>query len=181
MSTPLQEETDAIEFFKANFTTNPKKLKKLAAREEHRFSEFIQKGLIASIKKSPDPVGYLRRCFKQIVDFQIVTEQLIADGHHGMLVLNDVIYPVTLETNSKWLQEHDKWTEDDELLIHREVVANWMDANKIGYFYGKVVLFTAFGFSGMPGIVKMRAAEKTEDLVKIPGSTRFYKRVNAVV
>lgn len=147
--TPLQEEANFLKFLKDNFTTNAKNLQKLAAKEGMKHSDTIKQGIVHSILRSRDPVGYVRECFKQAYDYPIIIEQLIADGDHGMIVVDGVVYGVTINAQSNWLKEGDRWNIDEEIDIQHELVEGWMKANKCTVFKGKIALFPFFGFSGL--------------------------------
>ena len=151
--TPLMEENEVLRYFQTHFTTNPKKLKKLALRLHPKVSAFIRRGIIYNILQASDPVAYLRKCFVDMDEYTVIIKDLIEDGHHGMIIMNDVIYPITVETTIKtdWVKNGaTRWEPDQEIEIQHDVVKKFVMANKIAHFHGKVVLFPAFGFSGMP-------------------------------
>lgn len=157
----IEQEAEFLRFLKDNFTTNPKKLKKLALREGALRSKEIQQGIVFNISRSADPVGYVRECFKQAFDYPIIIEQFINNGDHGMVVVDGAVYPVRIETQSNWLQQNDRWSLDDELDIQHNLVEQWMIANKVSNFKGKILLFPFFGFSGLfRRIIKQRVFGK---------------------
>lgn len=146
--TPIQEEAAFLKLLKENWTTNPKKLKKLAIRESAKQPAVIVEGIIASILRSPNPVGYVKECFRQAEVYPQIIAQFIADGYHGMMVVANVVHPVKLETRVNWLNVKDPWTEEQEIDIQHQVVDNWMAENGLNRYYGKIALFPVFGFSG---------------------------------
>jgi hypothetical protein len=157
---PLMAEAAILQFFKNNFTTNPKKLVKLAWRVRPHCAEYVIKGLLNTIVKSKDPVGYLQKCFQDIDDLVKLIPELVAEGFHGMIMVNDVIYPLTLDTRDNWLKE--RWSEDDELEILERLAVQWMRLYDQTYFQGKVVLWPAFGFSGIPTDIVLRRDWNTD-------------------
>ncbi|MNY19254.1 hypothetical protein D3C86_1526790 [compost metagenome] len=87
------------------------------------------------------------------------------------------IFPVKLDTRANWLEESKRWDPEQEMVIQHEVVHSWMRDHDKGYFYGKVVLFPTFGFSGEPRIIEMACGDTT-GMVKYPG-TNFYVKPGA--
>lgn len=160
--TPIQQEANFLRFLKDNFTTDPKALKKLATKEGMKHSETVRQGIVFSINRSKDPVGYVRECFKQAFDYPIIIEEFIANGDHGMLVVDGAVYPVRVDVKwSHWLIAKDKWDQEQELDIQHDLVKQWMIANKVNTFKGKICLFPYFGFSGLfRRIIKQRVFGK---------------------
>lgn len=151
--TPLMEENEVLRYFQDHFTTNPKKLKKLALRMHPKVSPFIRRGIIYNILQAPDPVAYLRKCFVDMDAYTVIIKDLIEDGNHGMIIMGDVIHGIELETTitTDWLKNGaSRWEPDQEIEIQHAVVKAFVTKNQIAHFHGKVVLFPAFGFSGMP-------------------------------
>lgn len=147
--TPIQQEAAFLKFLKENFTTNPKKLKKLAMREAEKHSLEVLTGLVHSIVRSRDPVGYVKECFRQAEVYPEIIQEFIDQGDHGMMVVNDVVSPVRINANPRWLREKDKWNPDDELDIQHNLIEAWMIENNVTHFKGKIALFPFFGFSGL--------------------------------
>lgn len=147
--TPIQEEAAFLRFLSENFTTNPKKLKQLALRESANHPENIRIGILASILRSRDPVGYLQECFKQAFDYPHIIEEFIEAGNHGMIVVNENVYPVKINARANWLRENDKWNADQELDIQHDLVEAWMIEHKATNFKGKIALFPFHGFTGL--------------------------------
>lgn len=147
--TPLQQEAAFLKFLKENFTTNPKKLKKLAAREAKNHSAEAVAGLITSIALTKDPVGYVQECFRQAEVYPQIIEEFIDQGDHGMMVVGDVVSPVRIKANPRWLRQADRWNPEDELDIQHNLIEAWMIENNVTMFKGKIALFPYFGFSGL--------------------------------
>lgn len=146
---PFEQEKAILQYFKDNFTTNPKKLKKLALRLMPHQPDFIQNGLFKDLLSHPDPVGYLRQCFEMILDYAIVIENLIEDGCHGMIIYGKTIVPIRLVSPAKWLTEKDRWCPDQEIDIIKQNVDAWFSAEKMITARGRVVLFREHGFTGV--------------------------------
>lgn len=152
----LLDEAEILKYFKDNFTSNPKKLLKLAERVKPSCKPNVVAGLINSLLTVKNPVAYIKKCFVQINDYSTTIEQLLRAGHHGMLIIDDngkdIIYPITLDTRENWLKS--KWNPEDEVDIQHQAVVNWLKENNKFLFYGKVVLFQMFGFSGIPRLIR---------------------------
>jgi hypothetical protein len=146
--TPIKQEAAFLQFLKDNWTTNPKKLKKLAAREAKNHSAEAILGLISSIALSRDPVAYVLECFRQAEVYPQIIAEFIEQGDHGMIVVNDVVSPVRIQANPRWLRENDRWNPDDEIDIQHRLIETWMIENNVSRFKGKIALFPFFGFSG---------------------------------
>jgi hypothetical protein len=170
---PLMVEADILKFFKDNFTTNPRKLIRLANQVKLNCTEYVANGLIRSILIAKNPVAYLLKCFKDIEAMVEIARDLTAQGFHGTLFMNDVVYPLKLDTRENWLK--DKWSEEDELEILHRLAAEWMRSNNKSSFHGKVVLWPLFGFSGIPTKIHMRTTDDTSGMKRMPG-TNFYAR-----
>lgn len=133
---------------------NPKKLKNLARRLYDEVSPAIRRGMLDSILTSHDPVRYLKEAHQQLKEYQVIIKDLIDNGSHGMVIVNNVIYPLDLQkTQPSWLQPDNPWNMDEEKEIQYKVVDQWMLDNNKTSFLGRVVLFPAFGFSGYPRVI----------------------------
>lgn len=170
---PMCQEEVVLNYFRDNFTTNPKKLKALARRIAPTCAPFIQNGLITSIILAEDPVKYLRKAIQQFEEMAGVIKQLLASGAHGMIIVKDDIYPIEVKTLTKWLDEGDPWDPEQEMLLQHDFCNAWMKEHNKGYFHGKVVLFKAFGFSGIPREIELRCVKDTKNLKRYPG-TNYY-------
>jgi len=165
---PIDEEQAVIDYLDYNFTTNPKKLKKIAARIAPDCSDFIVKGLLNDIQICKDPVKHVTNCIAKIREFAILRRQFIEEGNHGMIILGDKVYPLCLKTSPNWLKKDDYWNPDDEKTIRYNAVSNWLDETGRMHFHGKVALFDEFGFSGIPHVVRIQLVPHTADLVPVP-------------
>lgn len=176
----LEQESAVLELFMAVKNPNPKKIKKLAARLYAEMPLEIQKRLCRDIYRADDPVRYMTSCYNKIHDCAILVKQFIEDGFHGMIFTGKNgtdTYPVKLDTRSNWLTEGTRWDLEQEMILQHEAAKSWMHDHDKGYFFGKVVLFPTFGFSGEPRIIEMSCGDTT-GMVKYPG-TDFYVRANA--
>lgn len=179
----LAQESAILDQFEAIKNPNAKKVKKFAARMYNECTLEIQKRLCRDIYRADDPVKYMKSCISKIRDCAILVEQFIEDGCHGMIFTgaNGVdVWPVMLTTRieTNWLKDGKRWDEEQEMIIAHDCANNWMKEHDKGYFYGKVVLFPKFGFSGEPRIIEMACGD-TEGMVKYPG-TNYYVKPQAV-
>lgn len=176
----LEQEAAILVKFEELKNPNPKKVKKLASRLYGESITEIQKRLCRDIYRADDPVKYMYSCIEKIRDCAILIEQFIEDGFHGMIFTGrdgTEVWPIKLDTRENWLTEGKQWDPDQELIIQHEAANSWMREHDKGYFFGKVVLFPKFGFSGEPRIIEMSCGDTT-GLVKYPG-TNFYVKPNA--
>ncbi|QTH80417.1 hypothetical protein PA10_00219 [Pseudomonas phage pPa_SNUABM_DT01] len=176
----LEQESSVLEMFMAIKNPNAKKVKKLAARLYNELPLEIQKRLCRDIYRAHDPVLYMTTCYNKIHDCAILVKQFIEDGCHGMIFTGKNgtdTYPIKLDTRTNWLNEGKRWDPEQEMIIQHEAVNSWMRDHDKGYFFGKVVLFPTFGFSGEPRIIEMACGD-TEGMVKYPG-TDFYVKAGA--
>lgn len=149
--TPLEQENLALDFFELKFSLNPKKLVQLAKRMYPTQPDFVQRGLLMDVMNVKDPVNYLRRCFALREQFVKAIDDFSSKGHHGMMVVGDNIYPLTIATSKNWLRPKDRWNYDEELDIQDKLINEWMDSYGVKIVKdAKIVLFTNFGFSGIP-------------------------------
>ena len=148
----FQQELHILSWFQENFTTNPKKLKKLGERVRPLLPEWIQKSLCDTLIRSNDPVRFMKRAFKDLAAYPAIMAGLIADGNHGMIMLGAEIYGISLDTNEKWLNPNKdgRWSLEDESDIIDKALLHWMAKNRMRTFNGRLTLFTEFGFSGIP-------------------------------
>lgn len=151
---PLDQENQVLRYFKDNWTTNPKKLVKMAKRIEPAIPDFIRRSIIHNICVARNPAKWLEEAFREMNDLPILMQELMDDGNHGMIMDDSKIYGIEIKANPKWLRENDKWNPDDEDEIINSVVEGWMEDRKIKAFIGKVLLFREFGFSGIPRKVR---------------------------
>jgi hypothetical protein len=147
---PLEQENQVLRYFQANWTTNPKKLVKLAKKITPGIPAFIQRSIIHNVCTAKYPVKFLEEAFREMGDLPILMKQLRDEGNHGMIMDDNKIYGIEIKANPKWLRENDKWNPDDEDEIINSVVEGWMEEQKIKAFIGKVLLFHECGFSGIP-------------------------------
>lgn len=176
----LEQESAVLAMFQDIKNPNAKKVKKLAARLHNELPLDIQKRLCRDIYRADDPVKYLNSCINKIHDCAILVKQFIEEGKHGMIFTGKNgtdIYPIQLDTRSNWLEEGKRWDPEQEMIIAHEAADSWMREHNKGYFFGKVVLFPTFGFSGEPRIIEMSCGDVT-GMVKYPG-TNFYVKKGA--
>lgn len=134
---------------------NPKKVKKLATRLYGQSPHTVQKKLCRDILMAADPVGYVERCIAMINDCSTIVQQFVEDGCHGMIMMGNDVYPVKLKTLAKWLEENKRWDPEEEAKIQKDAAQEWLNAYEKDWFFGKVVLFPNFGFSGVPRIIEI--------------------------
>lgn len=145
----IQEEANFLKYLRDNFTTNAKDLQQLARAAASSQPLVIQQGIINSILRSRDPVGYVRECFEQANDYPIIIETFIESGDHGMIVVDGKVHGVKIDARwEHWLKEEDRWNVDQEIEIMHQLVEAWMVANKVNVFKAKILLFPFFGFTG---------------------------------
>lgn len=135
--------------------TNAKKIKKLATRLLSEADNEIAKMVCMDIIKAKDPCEKLKRSISLINDASVLVEEFIEQGAHGMIIIGSDTYTVEVKTMSKWLDQKDKWTEEDEVDIQYKAAEDWLRAYNQKKFLGKVVLFSQFGFSGVPRLIEV--------------------------
>jgi hypothetical protein len=152
---PLEQEGRVLKYFEDHFTTNIKKLKKLALRlmNDPEVPAHAKRGVVSSVLKAGDPVKFLKEAFKEINDIPIIMQALRDDGNHGMIMDQDQIYGFEIRANPKWLRRDDRWNPDDEQDIMNDSIEAFMEKHLLQSFRGKILLFKEFGFSGMPRMV----------------------------
>lgn len=145
----IKEEANFLNYLRTNFTTNAKDLQQLARAAAADQPLVIQQGIIASILRSRDPVGYVKECFDQAADYPHIIDDFIKAGNHGMIVVDGKVHPVQINARWKhWLVEDDLWNTEQEIEIMHALVEAWMIANRNNVFKGKILLFPFFGFTG---------------------------------
>lgn len=172
----LEQESAILARFEAIKNPNAKKVKKLAAKLYAEVPHEIQKRLCRDVYRAHDPLTYVRSCIEKIRDCSILIEQFIEDGSHGMIFTGsdgNTVYPVRLKTPAHWLKEDERWDPEQEAIIQHDSVKAWMEEHNKGYFYGKVVLFPKFGFTGEPRIIEMQCSSDTEGMHRYPGTNYF--------
>jgi hypothetical protein len=145
-----QQEDAVLQYFADNWTTNPKKLKKMALKIWADQPDWIQRGLLQNIIEDDKPAQLLEMFFTIMAEWKDVVPKLIADGNHGMIIKgSNEIHGFDLKANPKWLTEDDLWNHEQEIEIQDTVIRQWMAQEGLTKFHGKIVLFDEFGFSGM--------------------------------
>lgn len=157
---PFAEEAVIHQYFKDNWTDNPKKLKKMAARLalDENVPLHLVTGILLSVARTSNPVGYLKECFKQHTDYSILIPQFMEEGHHGIIWKDKELFPISVHTNRKWMRKDDKWNPSQEVEIMEAAVKEWMIAYGKKKFDGKVMLFAEFGFTGKFRAIKLDVA-----------------------
>jgi hypothetical protein len=176
----LGQEADILTHFVDVDKMNPKKVGKLALRLLRELPDLtnIQKKMLNDVWMAKNPKETILRFTTVIHDCAIVMQDLVESGHHGMIMLpDDVIYPIKLDTRPNWLRPEDPWDEQDEINIQHEIAREYMVENQIKSFYSKIVLFPHFGFSGVPRIINIKYVPLTEDHVKAEAGQDIYKKV----
>lgn len=153
---------------------NPKKVKAFATRIAPVCAPHIVNGLIRGVLASKDPVGYVRGCLREVGDYAVVIRDFVEAGQHGMVQVGRSCYPIQLQCPKAWLSDG-PWHPEDEQMILADACNSWMRDHDVGYFHGRAVLFTEFGFSGIPREFEMRCTKSVQGLYKVPG-TRYYTR-----
>lgn len=154
---------------------NPKKLKAFATRIAPLCAPHILNGLIRNVLTIRDPEAYLLKCFGDIHQYAEIIKDFTKAGNHGMIQIQRQCYPVKLICPDVWLTDGNPWHPEDERLIGADACNKWMKDNDKGYFHGLVVLFSEFGFSGIPREFEMRCTKNVSGLNRYPG-TRYYTR-----
>ena len=146
----FEQEVEVLQWFRDNFTTNPKKLKALATRIRPLVPPHMQTSLVDEIRKSANPVAWMQENFREVGILRDAIEGLVATGHHGMVYDKGVLYGIKLKTLPKWLSDKDTvWTEEQEIEIGAEALKAWMIENGRLYHCDRVLLFQRFGFTGI--------------------------------
>ena len=173
----LGGESHVLQEIEREKITNPKKMIKLCKRMLLEKRPEVQVRLLRDILAAADPIKYAKECITKIRDCAIVVENFIADGHHGMIMIKDDVYPVTLSTKIKtqWLTDGKPWDPTDEMELQHHAAQDWMRIHDKGYFHGKVILFPQFGFSGVPRVVEMQCSKDVEGMTRYPGTNYFYE------
>lgn len=149
---PFQQELHLLGWFRDNFTSNPRNLKKMNAYIYPLVPKFIQQTFCIALATTVNPAKFLQRAFKDLDAYPGIMERLKAEGNHGMILDGSEVYGVSLDTRENWLnpEKDTKWTMDDEHAIIDKVLISWMAKERRRKFKGRMVLFTEFGFSGTP-------------------------------
>jgi len=161
----FEQELHILGWFKENFTTNPKKLKKMSVRVRPSLPDWIQASLCDALERSTDPAKLLEMAFKDLAAYPGIMAGLIAEGNHGMIIEGSNIYGIALDTNEKWLNPNKdgKWSSEDESDIIDKALLHWMAKTRRRSFNGRVSLFPQFGFTGIPYHAPYRFKDKTWD------------------
>lgn len=149
---PFNQELHVLDWFQRNFTTNPKKLKKMNERIRPQLPTWIQKSLCDTLARSADPVKFMRHAFRDLAAYPAIMARLIAEGNHGMIMMGPEVFGFSLDTNEKWLNadKTGKWTQDDESDIIDKALQYWMIKERRRKVTCRITLFADFGFSGIP-------------------------------
>lgn len=146
----FEQEVNVLQWFRDNFTTNPKKLKSLATRLRPLVPPHMQTSLVDEIRKSANPVAWMQENFREVSILTKAIEDLVASGNHGIVYDKGGLYGIKLETLPKWLNDKDTaWTEEQEIEIGAAALKEWMIENGRIYHCDRVLLFQRFGFSGI--------------------------------
>jgi len=150
--TAEQQEHDVMKWIEENFTTHPKRLVKLIQRLRGRVPTWIERSLCDTVLVVKDPVEWARLCIKEAAMYPVLMKKLRDEGNHGMVFWKNELYGFNLNTNPKWLngKATERWTEEDENAILTEALATWMIKHRVRKFDNRIMLFTEFGFSGIP-------------------------------
>lgn len=177
----LLTEHEVFEQLKGNLS-NPKKLIKAVHRLIPSAPQYIQDGMLAQLLVAKDPIKFLKESIQKLEDFKWIIKDLIESGNHGMIIVKEstnsdkeTIYPIKLDTRENWLKENQFWDCEQEMLIQHELAEGWMREHDRPYFFGKVVLFKEFGFTGIPRVIEMKCSKDTKNLKRYPGTNYFYK------
>lgn len=141
-------------------SSNPKKLKKFVANLYKKVTTDEARLICQDIYSSKDPVKYVKDSITRVRDFAILIEQFMEDGNHGAIITGSGgrdVYPIKVDALPQWLTGDDPWTQEDELEIMLKATRGWMQEYNKDYFYGKIVLFPYFGFSGIPRVYELTA------------------------
>lgn len=177
----INEEGDALKAFQdfcraqpRGKKINPKKVRNFANKIAPQCKPHIVNGLIRNVLKIKDPVAYLESCFQQIDEYATIIRDMVESGHHGMIQVGNNCYPIKLKAPASWLDPKDPWHPEDERLIGADACSTWMKDNNKGYFHGRAVLFTHYGFSGIPREFEMQCAKDTSKMERYPGTRYFF-------
>lgn len=152
-ATPLEQENCVIDYFFDNWAPKKKNIYKIAKRIYAQVPRFIQRSILDNILSgSVDPVEYMKACFDEKAEWAIILKRMLKEGNHGIIWNNQEVYGFDLNTNQRWLndKQQKRWHPDDEWAIMKDAIDLWEKKHGVDTFEGKIMLFTEYGFSGMP-------------------------------
>lgn len=168
----LEQEGQVLNWFRDSGVTNPKKLVKMAQKIHDTIPEFISRSITHNVLNARYPAKFLAEAYREMDDYPIIISGLIADGNHGMLMCDDNIYGLVVNTRwASWMEAKHRWDMDQEAEIQDEMVNEWMESNLIRSFTGRIVLFREFGFSGMARKIKQTMTKEFYEELKANRNT----------
>jgi len=156
----LQMELEVLNEFIGMRNPKNKKIVALAKRLYLEKDHFAQKRLLRDIIWHKDPLGFTQRCIDNLYNLKDLIPDLIAEGHHGMIIVDGEIHPITVEAPAHWLVRNWKWDPDDEFDIQKKMVEKYLKEHGLERAFCKVMLFSDFGFSGTIQIIEVFKDEK---------------------
>lgn len=171
-STPMEQENHVLNWFRDSGVTKPKRLVAMANSIAHMTPDFIKRSLIRNVLVARHPAKYLAEAYKEMDDYPIIIQGLIADGNHGMLMHEAKIYGMVVNARwASWMKTNDRWSPEQEAELQNELVDDWMEKNIVRHFEGRIVLFKDFGFSGMARKVFQSMSKEHYDKLKADRNT----------
>lgn len=152
----LQMENEILNLFVGMVNPKPKKIVNLAKKLMFERTHSIEQRLLKDIIYHTDPLGFVQRCLALLDDLTNMIPGMVADGYHGVIIIKDEVFPTKVNAPQSWLVRGQYWDPEQEYEIQKQVVGEYLETYDKNYALCKVVLFSDFGFSGIPRIIEGR-------------------------
>jgi len=147
----FEQEMYLCRWLEDNLPTGQKKMGAILKSIYPKCPSFMQRGFFKKSMSCSNPLGYVKKAISRGKDIAFAMEKIIERGEHGMIFNGEVLHGVTIKANKKWLADKDgKWALDQEEDISKELIKQWMITHRFKEWGGRIVLFSNFGFSGVP-------------------------------
>lgn len=122
----------------------PKELRKKLIRLRTKAPRSCQVMLQEALKQK-DPKQYIRQCIEDVTSVPVIVQTLVNAGHHGMVVIDDAVYPITIDPET---YEDGQWclTEEEQLALG--IASAVRDVTGLHGRLARLYLFRPCGFSG---------------------------------
>jgi len=149
---PIEVEFHAINHLREQKFTNPLKFKKYVLKVQGEYPEYLRGRLFKYLLSASKPLAHLDKTHKKILDYAILIPELIEQGYHGLMEVNNLIYPIKVDPTFvdayKLYSPDYKFTMDEETDLMNWAMDDWETVHG-KKFKGMVAMFWDYGFSGL--------------------------------
>lgn len=140
------DETNMFISMLLHYNLDYKDLRKVLRKISKRAPFYIQNGLMKCLMETKKPKAIINTALEQLDVLPGITRTLVEEGFHGMVMVGDEIFPISLSVDS----ESKEWCIEEEGTVGLACAHQCMNDLEKNRLSCTVMLFKHLGFKGIP-------------------------------